>query len=71
MFKTYDVIGLINEGIMSIDGVLSDKPDQNGCTDLYQVETEVSKNVMIADFTTIKHGKESHDKYKITVEAIE
>lgn len=71
MFRTDDVMNLIEEGIMSIDGYISDKPDQNGCCELYTVDTNSNNNIIEAEFTTYVHGEESHDKYKITVELIE
>lgn len=72
MFKTNEVLQLVTDGVESIDGVMTDKPDQDGNYDLYQVEVEhTGPNTIIADFSTINNRGENHDKYMIIVRAIE
>lgn len=66
MFKTHEVRDLIDQGLS-----LSIAKKDEDSDSVYCLDTEVkSAGILEADFVTYHDGKESHDKYRITVELI-
>lgn len=74
MIHTSEVKNMIIDALRELDGVIDNKPDQDGNHDLYFVNVQELGGSILAEFETW-HGMDKnnicHDKYKITVECID
>lgn len=70
MLKKYEVETIITNALLKMDGVLSDKPNEDGTYDWYGVDvSEDDDHNMILTFDTyIGFEKIETDRYKIKVE---
>ena len=72
MLKKYEVETMINDALLEMDGVLSDKPNEDGTYNLYfaDVSTDDEHNIVLTFDTYIGNEKIDTDRYKIKVEYI-
>lgn len=70
MLKKYEVETIIENALLEIDGILSDKPNQDGTYDLYFVDVSKDNeyNIVLTFDTYIGNKKIETDRYKIKVE---
>ncbi len=70
MLKKYEVETMIKNTLLEIDGILSDKPNEDGTYDLYfaDVSEDDEHNIILIFDTYIGNKKVETDKYKIKVE---
>lgn len=70
MLKKYEVEIIIGNALLEMDGMLSDKPNEDGTYDLYFVD--ISKdddhNIVLTFDTYVGNEKIETDRYKIKVE---
>lgn len=72
MLKKYEVETIIRNALLKMDGVLSDKPDQNNNYEMYfaDVSEDDDHNIILTFDTYIGNEKIETDKYKIKIEYI-
>ena len=70
MLKKYEVEAMIKSVLLEMDGILSDKPNEDGTYDLYfaDVFEDNEHNIIFTFDTYIENKKVETDKYKIKVE---
>lgn len=70
MLKKYEVEKMIKDALLQMDGVLSDKPNEDGTYDLYfaDVSEDDDHNIILIFDTYVGNEKIETDKYKIKVE---
>ena len=70
MLKKYEVETMIEDSLLKMDGVLSDKPNEDGTYDLYfaDVSKDDDHNIVLTFDTYIGNEKVETDRYKIKVE---
>lgn len=70
MLKKYEVETIIRNALLELDGVLSDKPNQDGTYNLYfaDVSEDDDCNLVLTFDTYIGNEKIETDRYKIKVE---
>lgn len=70
MLKKYEVETMIKNALLEMDGVLSDKPNEDGTYDLYfaDVSEDDDNNIVLTFDTYIGNEKTEIDRYKIRVE---
>lgn len=70
MLKKYEVETMIKNALLEMDGVFSDKPNEDGIYDLYfaDVSEDDDNNIVLTFDTYIGNEKIETDKYKIIVE---
>ena len=70
MLKKYEVETMIIDALLKMDGVLSDKPNEDGTYDLYfaDVSKDNEHNIVLTFDTYIGNEKVETDRYKIKVE---
>lgn len=70
MLKKYEVETIIKNALLKVDGILSDKPNQDGTYDLYfaDVSEDNEHNIVLTFDTYIGNEKIETDRYKIKVE---
>ena len=70
MLKKYEVETIIKDALLKIDGVLSDKPNEDGTYDLYFADAseDDDHNIVLIFDTYIGNKKIETDNYKIKVE---
>lgn len=70
MLKKYEVETIIKNTLLEMDGILSDKPNEDGTYDLYfaDVSEDDEHNIILIFDTYIGNKKVETDKYKIKVE---
>lgn len=70
MLKKYEVETMIKDALLKMDGVLSDKPNEDGTYDLYfaDVSEDDDHNIVLIFDTYIGNKKIETDSYKIKVE---
>lgn len=70
MLKKYEVETMIKDALFQMDGVLSDKPNEDGTYDLYfaDVSEDDDHNIVLIFDTYIGNKKIETDRYKIKVE---
>lgn len=70
MLKKYEVETMIKNALLEMDGVLSDKPNEDGTYDLYFVDVSEDDdcNIVLTFDTYIGNEKVETDRYKIKVE---
>lgn len=70
MLKKYEVETMIKDALLQMDGVLSDKPNEDGTYDLYfaDVSEDDNSNIILTFDTYIGNKKIETDRYKIKVE---
>ena len=72
MLKKYEVETMIKNALLEMDGVLSDKPNEDGTYDLYfaDISEDDNHNIVFTFDTYIGNKKIETDRYKIKVEHI-
>ena len=70
MLKKYEVEEMIKDALLQMDGVFSDKPNEDGTYDLYfaDVSEDDDHNIVLTFDTYIEDKKIETDRYKIKVE---
>ena len=70
MLKKYEVETIIKNALLEMDGVLSDKPNEDGTYDLYfaDVSEDDDHNIVLTFDTYVGNKKIETDIYKIKVE---
>ena len=70
MLKKYEVETIIKNALLEIDGMLSDKPDQDSNYEMYfaDVSEDDNHNIILTFDTYIDNEKIETDKYKIKIE---
>ena len=70
MLKKYEVETMIKNALLEMDGVFSDKPNEDGTYDLYfaDVSEDDNHNVVLTFDTYISNEKIDTDKYRIKIE---
>lgn len=70
MLKKYEVETMIKNALLEIDGIFSDKPNEDGRYDLYfaDISEDDDNNIVLTFDTYIGNEKIETDKYKIIVE---
>lgn len=70
MLKKYEVETMIKDALLQMDGVLSDKPNEDGTYDLYfaDISEDDNSNIILTFDTYIGNKKIETDRYKIKVE---
>lgn len=70
MLKKYEVETMIKNALLEMDGVFSDKPNEDGTYDLYfaDVAEDDNHNIVLTFDTYIGNEKIDIDKYRIKVE---
>ena len=70
MLKKYEVETMIKDALLQMDGVMSDKMNEDGTYDLYFADvSEDDEHHIVLIFDTYAGGKKIEtDKYKIRVE---
>ena len=70
MLKKYEVETMIKNALLEMDGVLSDKPDQDGNYEMYfaDVSEDDDNNIVLTFDTYIGNEKIETDRYKINIE---
>ena len=73
MLKKYEVEAMIKNTLLKMDGVLSDKPNEDGTYDLYFVDVseDDDHNIVLTFDTYVGNTNIETDKYKIKVEYID
>lgn len=73
MLKKYEVETIIRNALLEMDGVLSDKPDQDGNYEMYfaDVSEDDDHNILLTFNTYVGNEKVEADRYKIKVEYIQ
>lgn len=72
MLKKYEVETIIKDALLELDGILSDKPNEDGTYDLFfaDVSEDEEHNIFLTFDTYIGNEKIETDRYKIKVEYI-
>ena len=72
VLKKYEVETMIENALLEMDGVLSDKPNEDGTYDLYfaDVSKDDDHNIVLTFDTYIGNKKIETDRYRIKVEYI-
>ena len=72
MLKKYEVETIIKDALLELDGILSDKPNEDGTYDLYfaDVSEDEEHNIVLTFDVYIGNEKIETDRYKIKVEYI-
>ena len=70
MLKKYEVETMIRNALLEMDGILSDKPNEDGTYDLYfaDVSEDDDNNIVLTFDTYVGNEKVETDIYKIKVE---
>lgn len=70
MLKKYEVETMIRDALLEMDGVFSDKPDQDGNYEMYfaDVSEDDDHNIVLTFDTYVGNEKIETDRYKIKVE---
>lgn len=70
MLKKYEVETIINDALLEMDGMLSDKPNEDGTYDWFGVDVseDDDHNLILTFDTYVGHEKVETDRYKIKVE---
>lgn len=70
MLKKYEVETIIRDALLELDGVVSDKPNEDGTYDLYfaDVSMDDDRNIVLAFDTYIGNEKIDTDRYRIHIE---
>ena len=70
MLKKYEVETMIKNALLKMDGVLSDKPNEDGTYDLYfaDVSEDDDHSIVLTFDTYIGNEKIETDRYKINIE---
>ena len=70
MLKKYEVETMIRNALLEMDGVRSDKPDQDGNYEMYfaDVSEDDDHNIMLTFDTYVRNEKIETDRFKIKVE---
>lgn len=73
MLAKYEVESMIRNALLEMDGVLSDKPDQDGNYEMYfaDVSEDGDHNITLTFDTYVGNEKIETDRYKIKVEYME
>lgn len=72
MLKKYEVETIIKDALLEMDGVISDKPNEDGTYNLYfaDVSEDDDHNIVLTFDTYVGNEKIDTDKYRIKVEYI-
>ena len=72
MLKKYEIELIIKNALLEMDGVLSDKPNEDGTYELYSVDisSDEDNNILLKFDTYVENKKVESDKYKIKVEFV-
>ena len=68
MIKKYEIEEIIQNGLYELDGIVSDKPNENGNYDLYSVDIYKQHNDLICKVTTDNKDYSCVDEYRIKIE---
>lgn len=70
MLKKYEIETMIKNALLEMDGVFSDKPNEDGTYDLYfaDVSEDDDNNIVLTFDTYVGNEKVETDIYKIKVE---
>ena len=70
MLKKYEVETIIKDALLEMDGMLSDKPNEDGTYNLYfaDVSEDDDHNIVLIFDTYVGNEKVETDRYKIKVE---
>lgn len=70
MLKKYEVETIIKDALLQMDGMLSDKPNEDGTYDLYfaDISEDDDHNIVLTFDTYVGNSKIETDIYKIKVE---
>lgn len=70
MLKKYEVETIIKNALLEMDGVFSDKPNEDGTYDLYFVDVseDDDNNIVLIFDTYVGNEKIETDRYKIKIE---
>ena len=73
MLKKYEVETIIRNALLEIDGILSDKPDQDGNYEMYfaDVTEDDDNNIVLTFDTYVGNEKIETYRYKIKIEYIQ
>lgn len=70
MLKKYEVETMIRNALLEMDGIFSDKPDQDGNYEMYfaDVSEDDNHNIVLTFDTYVGNEKIETDRYKIKIE---
>jgi hypothetical protein len=70
MLKKYEVETMIRNALLETDGIISDKPDQDGNYEMYfaDVSEDDNDNIVLTFDTYVGNEKIETDRYKIKIE---
>lgn len=72
MLAKYEVETIIENALLEMDGVISNKPDQDGNYEMYFVDVseDDNNNIVLTFDTYVGNEKIETDRYKIKVEYV-
>ena len=70
MLKKYEVETIIKNALFELDGLSSDRPNEDGTYDLYfaDISEDDEHNIVLTFDTYVENEKVETDRYKIKVE---